>query len=215
MEVLMRASRLWTVALVAFPVTISLTAAPAQSDKALGQPAAASPANAMLDAYKKEAVADIDRMHEFTQQMVDQVFSFGELGFQELETSKYLTDIRKKNGFSVQEGLAGIPTAWVGSWGSGRPVISLGSDIDCIPHASQKPGVAYHDPIIDGAPGHGEGNNSGMPLNVTAALAVKKIMERDHLPGTIRLWPGVAEELLGSKAYYVRAGVFKDVDVAL
>src|SRR5438128_8798769 len=173
MEVLMRASRLWTVALVALPVTISLTAAPAQSDKPPGPPAASSPANAILDAYKKEAVADIDRMHEFTQQMVDQVFSFGELGFQELETSKYLTDILKKNGFSVQEGLAGIPTAWVASWGSGRPVISLGSDIDCIPQASQKPGVAYHDPIIDGAPGHGEGHNSGMPLNVTASLAVK------------------------------------------
>src|SRR5438045_8583430 len=107
MEVLMRASRLWTVALVAFPVTISLTAAPAQSDKAPGQPVASSPANAMLDGYKKEAVADIDRLHEFTQQMVDQVFSCGELGFQELETSKSLTDILRKDGVSVQEGLAG------------------------------------------------------------------------------------------------------------
>ena len=55
------------------------------------------------------------------------------------------------------------------TWGSGKPVIALGSDIDCIPQASQKPGVAYHDPIIEGAPGHGEGHNSGMPLNITAA----------------------------------------------
>src|SRR6266566_1008116 len=198
MEVLMRASRLWTVALVAFPVTISLTAAPAQSDKAPGQPAASSPANARLDAYKKEAAADIDRMHEFTQQMVDQVFSFGELGFQELETSKYLTDILEKNGFSVQERPAGIPTAWVASWGSGRPVISLGSDIDDIPQASQKPGVGWHEPIVAGAPGHGEGHNSGVPMNIVAALAVKKIMEREHLQGTIQLWPGVAEELVGT-----------------
>ena len=103
----------------------------------------------------------------------------------------------------------------VAPWGSGKPVIALGSDIDCIPQASQKPGVAYHDPIIEGAPGHGEGHNSGMPLNITAALAVKKIMEREKLPGTLMLWPGVAEELVGTKAYYVRAGVFKDVDVAL
>src|SRR5438309_8245088 len=206
---------LWTVGRVAVQLPLSLTAAPAQSDKALRQPAASSPANAMLDAYKKEAVADIDRMHEFTQQMVDQVFSFGELGFQELETSKYLTDILKKNGFSVQDGPAGIPTAWVASWGSGRPVISLGSDIDCIPQASQKPGVAYHDPIIAGAPGHGEGHNSGVPLNITAALAAKRIMDREHLPGTLKLWPGVAEELVGAKAYYVRAGVFKDVDVCI
>ena len=81
------------------------------------------------------------------------------------------------------------------SWGSGKPVISLGSDIDDIPQASQKPGVAWHDPLIEGAPGHGEGHNSGVPLNILAALAVKKVMEREHLKGTIRLWPGVAEEL--------------------
>ena len=116
--------------------------------------------------------------------MNDQVFSFGELGFQEFETSKYLTDILRKNGFTVQENLAGIPTAWMASWGSGKPVIALGSDIDGIPQASQKPGVAYREPMIDGAPGHGEGHNSGMPLNITAALAVKKIMEQQRLPGT-------------------------------
>jgi aminobenzoyl-glutamate utilization protein B len=174
-----------------------------------------APPPAKLADYKKEVATEIDGMAVFTQQMVDQVFSFGELGFQEFETTKYLTDILKKNGFTVQDNVAGIPTAWVASWGSGKPIIALGSDIDCIPQASQKPGVAYHEPMIVGAPGHGEGHNSGMPLNITAAIAVKKIMEREHLPGTIRLWPGVAEELLGSKAYYVRAGVFKDVDVAL
>ncbi len=71
------------------------------------------------------------------------------------------------------------------------------------------------DPIIEGAPGHGEGHNTGMPLNVVAAIAVKRIMERDKLPGTIMLWPGVAEELLATKAWYVRDGVFKDVDIVL
>src|SRR6266568_8815008 len=168
-----------------------------------------------LDSFKKEAVADVEQMKDFSAQMVDQVFSYGELGFQEFETSRYLIDTLKKNGFQIKEGISGIPTAWIATWGSGKPVIALGSDIDGIPKASQKPGVAYHDPIIEGAPGHGEGHNSGVPLNITAALAVKKIMEREHLPGTIRLWPGVAEELLGTKAYYVRAGLFKDVDVCL
>ncbi len=111
--------------------------------------------------------------------------------------------------------MAGIPTAFVATWGEGKPVIALGSDIDDIPQASQKPGVAYHDPMIEGAPGHGEGHNSGVPLNILAALAVKKVMEREHLKGTIKLWPGVAEELLGTKAYYVKAGLFKDVDAVL
>src|SRR5919197_3093935 len=147
--------------------------------------------------------------------MVDRIFSYGELGFQEFETTRYLIDVLKNNGFTVQEGVAGIPTAFVASWGLGKPVLALGSDIDCIPQASQKPGVAYHDPIIEGAPGHGEGHNSGQAVNIVAALAVKKIMEREKLSGTLVIWPGVAEELVGGKAYLIRAGVFKDVDVAL
>ena len=154
-------------------------------------------------------------MQRRTQIMVDSIFSFAELGFQEVETSKYLTGILEKEGFQIERGIAGIPTAWMATWGKGKPVIALGSDIDCIPQASQKPGVAYHDPLIEGAPGHGEGHNSGEALNVTAALAVKRVMEREHLQGTIKIWPGVAEEQLAAKAYYVRAGVFKDVDIVL
>jgi len=172
-------------------------------------------APAKLEALKKELMAEIDKQKKSTQVMVDMVFSFGELGFQEEETSKYLTGILSKNGFKIDMGIAGIPTAWTAKWGSGKPVIAIGSDIDCIPKASQKPGVAYHDPIIEGAPGHGEGHNGGEPLNVTAVLALKKIMEREKIPGTIMLWPGVAEEQLGTKAYYVRDGYFKDVDACI
>ncbi len=166
-------------------------------------------------ALKADLAGQIDGMKKQAQVMVDSVYSFGELGFQEFETSKYLSGILEKEGFKIERGVAGIPTAFVATWGQGKPVIALGSDIDDIPQASQKPGVAYHDPMIQGAPGHGEGHNSGMPLNIIAALAVKKVMEREHLSGTIKLWPGVAEEDLGTKAYYVRAGVFKDVDVVL
>lgn len=165
--------------------------------------------------YKAQVLKDVEAMKKQTQVMIDMVFSFAELGFQEFETSKYLTGILEKEGFRVERGIAGIPTAWMATWGSGKPVIALGSDIDCIPQASQKPGVAYHDPLIEGAPGHGEGHNSGLPLNITAAIATKRLMERAKLSGTIKLWPGVAEELLGGKAYFVRDGYFKDVDVVL
>ena len=168
-----------------------------------------------INDYKATVIADVNAMAKQSQVMVDMVFSFGELGFQEVETSKYLTGILKKEGFKIEQGIAGIPTAWIATWGSGKPVIALGSDVDCIPQASQKPGVAYHDPLIEGAPGHGEGHNSGVPLNITAAIAVKRLMEREKLPGTIKIWPGVAEELVAGKAYFVRAGVFKDVDVVL
>jgi len=109
----------------------------------------------------------------------------------------------------------GMPTAWVARWGSGRPVIALGSDIDCLPKASQKPGVAYREPLVEGAPGHGEGHNSGQAVNIVAALAVKNLMEREKLSGTLVIWPGVAEELLAGKAFFVRAGIFKDVDAVL
>jgi len=192
-------------------LAVALIGAP-QEPKPAEPPA---PPNPRLEALKQEAAAEVERMRELTQQMVDTIFSFGELGFQEVETSAYLTGILEKNGFRIERGIAGIPTAWMASWGTGKPVIALGSDIDCIPQASQKPGVAYRDPIIEGAPGHGEGHNSGNPVNVTAALALKKIIEREKLPGTIRLWPGVAEEQLATKAYYVRDGYFKDVDVVL
>ncbi len=179
---------------------------------AFGQPKVSPEKEAGM---KADLTGQIDAMKKQAQVMVDSVFSFGELGFQEFETTKYLTGVLEKEGFKIERGVAGIPTAWVASWGSGKPVISLGSDIDDIPQASQKPGVGYHEPLIEGAPGHGEGHNSGVPLNILAALAVKKIMEREHLTGTIRLWPGVAEELVGTKAYFVRAGMFKDVDICL
>ncbi len=166
-------------------------------------------------AIKADLMGQIDGMKKQAQVMNDTVFSFGELGFQEFETSKYLSGVLEKEGFTVERGIAGIPTSFMATWGHGKPVIALGSDIDDIPQASQKPGVAYHDPIVEGAPGHGEGHNSGVPLNIIAALAVKRVMEREHMQGTIKVWPGVAEELLGSKAYYVRAGEFKDVDAVL
>src|SRR5271170_1111847 len=168
-----------------------------------------------LPALKQEAVAEVDKLQTLTQQMVDEIFSFSELGFQEYETSRYVTGILEKNGFHVEHGVADVPTAWVATYGSGKPVIAFITDIDCIPRASQKPGVAYHDPIVEGAPGHGEGHNSGMAVNVTAALVLKKLMEEHHIAGTIKLVPGVAEELLGTKAFYVRAGLFKDVDIVL
>ena len=170
---------------------------------------------AKLDDLKREAVSEVAALQVFTQQMVDQIFSYSELGFQEYETSRYVTGMLEKNGFKVERGVVGMPTAWVASYGAGKPVIGFMTDIDCIPRASQKPGVAYHDPLVEGAPGHGEGHNSGQAVNVTAAIVLKKLMEKHHLAGTIKLFPGVAEELVGAKAHFVRAGLFKDLDVML
>lgn len=169
----------------------------------------------MVENLKKDALASVESNAKSVQEMVDMVFSFGELGFQEWETSKYLTAILEKNGFVVERGISGIPTAWMARWGSGSPVIALGSDIDCIPKASQKPGVAYRDPIVDGAPGHGEGHNSGQAVIIYAAIAAKEQMQKNNIPGTLVIWPGVAEELVGSKAWYIRDGYFKNIDACI
>ena len=168
-----------------------------------------------LSKLKAEVVAAVEIRKDQAQQINDRLFSFSELGFQEEETFTYLTALLEKEGFTVQRGIAGMPTAWIATWGNGKPVIAIGSDIDCIPKASQKPGVAYKAPIVEGAPGHGEGHNSGQALNIVAALAVKQLMERDKIPGTLMLWPGVAEELVGAKAFYVRDGYFKNVDACI
>lgn len=149
------------------------------------------------------------------QRVVDQLFSYSELGFQEVETSRYLVGLLRREGFRVDTAVAGIPTAWVARWGSGRPVIALGADLDAIPQASQVPGVACRLPLVPGAPGHGEGHNSGQAVNLAAAVAVKRLMERERLPGTLVLWPGVAEEQVAGKPFLVRAGVFEGVDVVL
>jgi len=176
------------------------------------EPAAAPRLTSLVEAVE----AGVASRSKLAQVMVDKIFSFAELGAQEFETSAYVTRILEEHGFAVERGVAGIPTAWIARWGQGDgPVISFGSDIDGIPKASQKPGVAWHDPLVEGGPGHGEGHNSGQAVNVVAALALKEVMEREGIAGTLVLWPGVAEEQLASKAWYVRDRVLEGVDIVL
>lgn len=191
----------------------SADVAPAEDVATVAQ--VSKPAAPPLTGLKAEAAEAIDGNAKLTQEIVDSLFSYAELGFQEFETQRYLTDILVANGFAVEQNVSGIPTAWWATWGSGKPVIALGSDVDGLPKSSQYPGVAYRLPMIEGAPGHGEGHNSGQAVNITAALAVKDIMERDGLSGTIVVWPGIAEELVATKAWFARDGRFADVDAVL
>ena len=200
--------RMWRSAIPAAAVLVAAATISAQSPSP-------APANPRLDVLKKAVVGEIESRRVFTQQMVDQLFSFSELGFQEVETQRHVTGVLAKEGFEVARGVAGIPTAWLGVWGAGRPVIALGTDIDGLPTTNQTPGVITRKELVPGAPGHGEGHNAGQALVATAAIAVKKIMEREKLPGTIILWPGVAEEQLASKAHLIREGVLKTADVVL
>ena len=172
-------------------------------------------ADPRLEALKDEAQEMVQDRAKLVQEIIDHLFSFGELGMQEFETQRYLTDLLADEGFDIELGVAGMPSAWTARWsnGSGSPVIAMGSDVDGIPQSNQKPGVAYRDPILAMAPGHGEGHNSGQAVNIVGALVVKELMERENIDGTLLIWPGVAEEQVASKAFFVREGVFDGVDV--
>jgi len=178
---------------------------------------AAAQADSRLAGLKDEAERMVQARAQQVQLIIDHLFSFGELGMQEFESQRYLTELLEAEGFQIELGVADMPSAWTARWsnGTGSPVIAMGSDVDGIPQSSQKPGVAYREAIVPMAPGHGEGHNSGQAVNIVGALVVKELMERENIDGTLLLWPGIAEEQLGSKAFFVREGTFDGVDVNL
>ncbi len=147
-------------------------------------------------------------------QVSKQIWDYAELGYHENKSSALLQDQLKTAGFSVQAGVADEPTAFIASYGQGKPVIAILGEFDALPGLSQK-AVAERDPVVTGAPGHGCGHNllgSGAAL---AAVAVKEYMAANHVPGTLRYYGTPAEEGGSGKVYMVRDGLFKDVDVVL
>ena len=144
----------------------------------------------------------------------DSIFYFGELGMQEIETAKLMTGLLEEGGFRVERGIAGFPTGFCASYGSGRPLIAIHTEYDSNPDNSQVSGVAEHKPIIDGAPGHCEGHNTNGAVLVAGALAAKAAMDTFGLTGTLKVFGAPAEEQLISRPYFVRDGWFDDVDIA-
>ncbi len=145
----------------------------------------------------------------------DSIWSFAELGMQEFKSSKLLADTLEEAGFSVERGAAGMPTCFVASYGSGKPVIGILGEYDALPMISQKGRVPTQDPLVDGAPGHGCGHNLMGTAASAAAIAVKQVMDKYHLQGTIKVFGSPAEETLISRPYMVKAGLFADVDAVI
>ena len=164
---------------------------------------------------REEVRQEVISLAKLTQEIVDMVYSFSELGFQEIWTADYLTGILRQEGFEVERGAAGMPTNYVATWGSGNPVVGFMGDFDGLPETNQKPGVPWQEALVPGGPGHGEGHNTTPAVDITAAIAVKRVMERHGLEGTLKVIPGVAEELVASRTYMVMAGLFEDMDVML
>jgi aminobenzoyl-glutamate utilization protein B len=164
---------------------------------------------------KQEAQQAIDASATRLARLSDAIYSYSELGFQEYNTVKLITGELEKSGFNVERGVAGMPTAFRASAGRGSPVIGLMADFDCVPGASQKPGVVTRDELVPGGPGHGEGHNAGLPTIIGPAIAIKNLLSKYNLPGTVVVFGGPAEELLASRVYMVNAGLFRDIDVML
>ncbi len=145
----------------------------------------------------------------------DAIWSYAELGLQEFKSSKLLADTLEEAGFNVERGLAGMPTCFVASYGSGKPVIGILGEYDALPMLSQKGGVPKQDPIVKGAPGHGCGHNKMGTAAAAAVIAVKNAMEKYGFKGTIKVFGSPAEETLISRPYMIRAGLFNDVDAVI
>ena len=144
----------------------------------------------------------------------DNIFYFAELGMQEFETAKLMTDLLENAGFTVERGISGFPTGFCATFGSGQPVIAIHTEYNSNPDNSQASGIAEQTAIVDGAPGHCEGHNVNGAVLVASALAAKAAMEKFGLKGTLKVFGAPAEEQLVSRPYIVRDGWFDDVDVA-
>jgi len=144
----------------------------------------------------------------------DKIWNFAELGLVEYKSSQLLAQILEENGFKVQMGVSGMPTAFVASWGSGGPIIGLQGEYDALPGISQKV-TTKREPLIEGAPGHGCGHNIHGVTAMAAAIAVKVALENSGEKGTIRFYGTPAEETYSGKMFMVRDGLYDDVDAVL
>jgi len=145
----------------------------------------------------------------------DAIWEYAELGLQEFQSSKLLADTLEAAGFTVERGLAGMPTCFVASYGSGKPVIGLLGEFDALPMISQKGRVPKKDPVVEGAPGHGCGHNAMCTAAAAAAISVKEAMVAHGLKGTIKVFGSPAEEIVASRPYMIRAGLFEGVDAVI
>ncbi len=168
-----------------------------------------------LLAEAKHYVLDfIERNRQALQCVSDSIFYFGELGMQEKRSAALMASALEQQGFTVERGISGFPTAFIATYGSGSPTIALHAEYDANPTNSQVSGVTERSEIVTGAPGHCEGHNVNAAVLVTAAVALRHAMERYGLPGTLKVIGAPAEEQLLSRPYIVRDGYFDDVDVA-
>jgi aminobenzoyl-glutamate utilization protein B len=178
-----------------------------------GSPSAAASAQSTTPA-KAAAVAAVERQQAEMVRMSDQIWRFAETALREKRSAALLAEYAERQGFRVERGVAGLPTAFVASYGSGRPVIGILGEYDALPGLSQKT-EPVRGAVEEGAAGHGCGHNLFGPASLAAAVAVKELIAAGRLSGTVRFYATPAEEAVGGKVYMAREKLFDDLDVCL
>lgn len=160
-----------------------------------------------INNYLKEKEKNIKTIHE-------KIWDYAEVGFEEMKSVALYEDLLKQEGFNVTTGVAGMPTAFVATYGEGKPVIGILAEYDALPNLSQEAGVAKESPVEKDGNGHGCGHNSLGAASFAAALAVKEYLKEHEMEGTIKLFGCPSEEKDNGKTFMAREGVFDDVDAA-
>lgn len=169
----------------------------------------------ILEEVKKHLESWCDSNKETFYRVSEKVWSTPELSMQEHLSSQAVIELLEDHGFNVEKGVAGMPTAFVASYGEGRPIIGINTEYDALPGLSQQKEALNKNPIIEGAPGHGCGHNLMAVAGPKAAIAVKEVIEKYSLPGTIRIIGTPAEELCLGKPFMGKAGILSGYDAFL
>jgi aminobenzoyl-glutamate utilization protein B len=168
----------------------------------------------VITANKKSVIQSVDNRSREMTGISDKIWAAAETAFNETQSSKLLADYAEANGFKVERGVAEMPTAFVATFGSGKPVIGILGEFDALPGLSQKTNPVK-DPVAVGQPGHGCGHNLFGTASLGAAIAIKELIEQGKLKGTIKFFGTPAEEKFFGKLWMARAGLFNDLDVCM
>jgi aminobenzoyl-glutamate utilization protein B len=172
-------------------------------------------AEATVSREKRQVVAEVDALQEQITEMSLELWNYSEIALKETQSAEYLAGILEEAGFTVERGVADMPTAFVAEWGSGSPVIGILAEYDALPDIGNEP-LPIRQKRADGNPhGHGCGHNLFGAGSVAAAIALKRSMEANGIPGTVKLFGSPAEETLVGKVYMANAGIFDGIDITL
>lgn len=164
---------------------------------------------------RQRIVEIIDQKSDLFTNVSDRIWEYAETRFEEFRSAELLCKTLEAEGFTVEKGVAGIETAFIGSYGSGSPVVAILGEYDALSGLSQERGNATHQPIVAGGNGHGCGHNLLGTGSLAAAVAIRLYMEENGIQGTVRYYGCPAEEGGSGKAYMAREGLFNDADFAI